>query len=311
MKLTAFALTGVGFTLMSGASTAWLLGLAKSKASAKAFDQDKFFLEADIIGRIATIAAAFGAVRLLSIAPQILWWGMAAIGIVALGFGMTLEETRELNADSRRGLVLSSTLATLRMPIITAILISSLFFGLEAAIRNVIYQPFVMDLKRGQLAYLAYFQTTLALARFAGGLFYKYHLIHLKRGIELSVLSLLVFAGAQFFAARVDSYLSFVMIYGPAIFTLGWYFPVRDSYLNRNIPDSIRATALSVDSMVNKLASAAGCLILGLMVNRASISGLWNYGAVFLVFAAVALGATRVICKLGMRRVKSDISEVL
>lgn len=64
------------------------------------------------------------------------------------------------------------------------------------------------------------------------------------------------------------------MIYGPASFTLGWYFPVRDSYLNMNIPDSIRPTALSVDSMVNKFASAAGCLILEMMVERTSISGL-------------------------------------
>lgn len=290
LNVAAFALTGFGFTLMSGASTAWLLGVARRRVSSGPFHQEKFFLEVEITGRIATVVSAFAAVPLLAINPQAMWWGFAAVGVFAFLFGLVLVEVQESNAVPRKDLVGSITFATLKMPVVGAILASSVFFGAEAAIRNVIYQPYVMDLKSGSLVYLAYFQTTLALARFAGGLVYKYRLIYLKRGVELCVLSLLAFAGAELVAAHATSYLTFVVFYGAAVFMLGWYFPVRDSFLNQNIPDSVRATVLSVDSMVNKLASAVGCLVLWMVVDRASVTGFWNYGAGFLGLSAMFFG---------------------
>ena len=70
---------------------------------------------------------------------------------------------------------------------------------------------------------------------------------------------------------------------------LGWYFPIRDSYLNHQIEDSTRATMLSIDSAINKIASALCCFVLGFTIERQFVQIIWSYGGIFLSIAAFSI----------------------
>lgn len=305
LSYVGFVLAGLGITLISGANVAWFLNLAKSKDPQ--FKQDHFFLSIDLVGRLATISGAFLGVKLTLVNPSFMWIAIGAAGLIAFGIGLGIEEIkRDFHSTSHPSEnIRRSITRTLMNPIVWAILASSLFFGLEAGIRNMIYQPYVVGLNHGNLMALAFFQSTLAMSRLLGNLTYRFYLSKLNRGVGFICMALFLFAAAEGIAALTHSYVVFLFPYVAAIFSLGWYFPIRDSFLNHQISEQSRATLLSADSMVNSVASGVACIVLSMVISHTNIQSFWGFGCLALSFSAISFGA----CSRTSRQVLGELNK--
>ena len=287
LQLFSFGLAGLGFTLMSGASTAWLYNLAKKESF---FQHEGFFFRVEMIGRLATLTGSFFSVYLLQFNPSFLWIGMSVIGFANLLIGSGLPSDKGQETVSMPTFnIISDALLQLQNPAILWIMIASLFFGIESSIRNLIYQPYVIDLNKGNVWFLAVFQSTLAIARMLGIKFYQKKLMNLNRSIGLATASMIVFAVAEFVASQTNNFSVFIFFYAAAIFSLGWFFPIKDAHLNRNLADHSRATVLSINSMIENLFSALGCLVLSLKLTESPLKSFWSYGGAFLLLTAFSI----------------------
>ena len=147
----------------------------------------------------------------------------------------------------------------------------------------------MLELSYGNSNYLAYFQAILAVVRIGGIFFYRALSSSLreKAGGHFLVFPLVLFALAELFASQAQSFWSFIPVYGLAVFALGWHFPLRDAFINSLIPESMRATLLSFDSMVMSFGSALILLALG--GAPLNLRLLWIVGAVMLSLSSFAL----------------------
>lgn len=301
LSLFSFGLAGLGFTLISGASTAWLYNLARKESL---FQHEGFFFKVEMIGRIATIAGSITSVYLLKLNADFMWLGIATIGILAFIIGLKLPNDKESGHVEVPSLkIVFESVESLKVPPIYWLMIASVFFGIESSIRNLIYQPYVVSLNSGNVWYLAIFQSTLALSRMLGITFYQKKLRSLNKSVGLATLSMIVFAVAEFIAAQASNFLIFVCFYALAIFTLGWFFPIKDSHFNKHLSDKSRATVLSMNSMTENLFSAIGCFMLSSKLTVLPINQFWNYGGLFLLFTAgaVYMSSSKKIVAIGRR----------
>jgi hypothetical protein len=177
-------------------------------------------------------------------------------------------------------------------PAVFLILVSTIFWGIESGTRNIIYQPFILDLKDFDYFYLAYFQASLSAIRIAGLLVYRYGFSKFNLGAAFGTFSLIAFGLSEFYASIASSYWSFMLVYGIGVFCLSWFFPIKAAFINDAINERNRATILSIDGMTDSLSQAATCLVLsGVLVS--TVQPFWVVGGVALLLCAGAfyLGA--------------------
>ncbi len=292
--VTGFFISGLGITAMSGAKTSWLLGLAAEKSRSRlTTEEDKkhFFLNLHLVGRLATIVGAFGGVELLKAYPDKFWIIVGVLAVVFSLFGMAVEDGKKAKTESEEErFKLSQLLHEIRRPALALAVASILFFGIENGIRNLIYQPFILEISGGNKIYLAYFQAILAVLRLGGILVYMGLKLAKKHrlSIPLLIFPLLWFGISEIISARLDSFWIFVAIYGSAVFCLGWFFPLREQYFNSIVPERLRATLISFDSMVMNLASAT--TLVGLYGSiQGSVRSLWVLSGSALIVSSLAL----------------------
>lgn len=90
--------------------------------------------------------------------------------------------------------------------------------------------------------------------------------------------------GVAPFLAAAGLYVGYGLLYGIQ-------FPVRQAFLNRQIPSAQRATVLSLDAFFNDGGASAGQLGLGWLSRAVSIPAAWVLSGVLLVFAVPLYGA--------------------
>ena len=277
VQWSALGLSGLSVTLVSGAFDSWLYN-RETDRDAK-FDTESFWIRMQILGRLGIIVGGFGGVALLVIDPDFVWYASSAIGLglVFIMSGLpkgSQDEKCQTETTERGGNSLPSA--------VWIILLSSAFFGIESGIRNLIYQPFLLELTDGDLIHLAYFQAILATVRLLGLLVYRYGLKHLKRGPLLALFAGLAFAGGELVASLGVSYETFLVAYAIGVFCLSWFFPVRLDMLNRNIPEAGRARVLSLDSTLEMAVQGIVCVTLAYST-PSSFSSLWAIAAAGMV----------------------------
>ncbi len=166
---------------------------------------------------------------------------------------------------------------------------SGLFFGIETGIRSVVAQPYVINLFGGDVIYLAYFQSVLSVSRLLGIFAYKFKFIHYEKGALFAFVSLILFAFAELVGWKTKTPTVFLIFYSLAVFSMGWYFPIRRTVLTSFIVNpKHRATIFSLDNMVLELGSGLTCLVLGYSIThvKQDIQGYWIYGAIALLISA-------------------------
>lgn len=300
MSSVALAIAAVGGTLTSGAREAWYFNLVKDKDPKRS--SDDVWLTFQLLGRSAMIAGAFAGAGLTEWNPNLMWVVAGGAAVVAAGIAMW---TPRASADctSRNPMRPASLEHDLRKPIVLMLLASGLAFGIEAGIRNLIYQPYVVELAAGHTIYLAYFQAALAVARILGILFYKHVLARMNRATTFVLLALTVFAAAEAVAVRATSWTEFLPLYVIGVFALGWYFPLKASIFNDAITEHRRATMISFSSMLESAASGAACLVLAMTIEPSNLRDYWG-------FASAALAGSGLLFVLARRDQRLEHREV-
>jgi hypothetical protein len=283
--------------MMSGAKTSWFLSLASELSPNRLNDDSSkkdFFLRLHLVGRLATILGAFGGVELLKSFPSQFWLIVGAFAIAFSVIGTLIPSSSIPQKWEPKSFRFYDVIAQLKAPALALAVLSVAFFGIENGIRNLIYQPFILEITNGNQIYLAYFQVVLALLRLGGIMVYMALKLTLKHRYSkaLLVMPLFAFGVAEIVTSQLSNFWVFVAVYGSSVFTLGWFFPLREQYLNSLIPEPSRATLISVDSMVMNLASASTLVMLHSNVTN-QVSQLWIFAGSAALFSSMLLIASK------------------
>jgi MFS family permease len=277
----ALGLAGVGSTMISGALDAWLFNLAKD-IKGDSLKSESFWTGVQLGGRVGIIVGGFYGAWMTSINPGYVWLSAAVVAASAV---VLLVSSSKGSADLEvhsPSIAKSSLSAELAKPAVYLILASTILWGIESGTRNIIYQPFILEMKDFNYFYLAYFQASLSVIRIVGLLVYKHAFSKLNLGAAFGTLSLVAFGISELYASVAESYWSFMLVYGVGVFCLSWFFPIKAAVINDNIEEKNRATVLSIDGMMDSLSQAVTCLVLsGLLVG--DLQPFWKVGGVALL----------------------------
>jgi MFS family permease len=102
---------------------------------------------------------------------------------------------------------------------------------------------------------------------------------------ESSVVCLNIFVGVCVFVSVLSGALSvsLAFFFAHELFR-GAIMPLKDAYLNKNIPSPERATLLSFESMTQHIGASAGLLFSGFIAGNISIEASWLVSSFILVF---------------------------
>ena len=294
--MAGFFTAGIGLTLMSGAMTAWLLNLAIDIGGEKVSSSEgrrHFFMNLHLFGRLATAAGAFGGIEILRRYPDNFWVIVGSITCTFFLFGLFVPKSSTDCApvEERSEFKFSKLIPHLKRPALILAIVSVVCFGVEIGIRNLISQPYILEITEGQVIYLAYMQVMLAVIRLLGILAYRW--TGMAKRVELHTLMLVLpmfwFGIAEIVTSQITNFWWFMLIYGSAIFSLGWFFPLRDEYINSIIPEKLRATLLSFDSTAFNLSAALVLFAVAGFANGAGIFDLWILAGISLLFSGSIL----------------------
>ena len=304
------AITGFGFTMISGASTAWALNVARDIEPS--VNTETFFLRYDLFGRLAIIVGGFAGAGVLMMSPHFLWALMGGSAVLALTVAISCSKgsTDLENVPQAGGLIAAFRSIEKRhlLPFLL-ILLSTLAFGLDHGIRNTIFQPFLMRLKGDAVIYLAYWQGGLAVSRLLGLLFFKRFLTGLGKSVPLALLAIFLFSLAELSAASATNFRFIFVVFLLAVFCLGWYFPIRDAYFSDLIPEKSRATLMSVDSFVFQIAAGFTCLWFSFSVSERDFQSFWLWGSLFIAASGLLWFLSYVCSKISVKSGVSLISK--
>jgi MFS family permease len=148
---------------------------------------------------------------------------------------------------------------------------------------NMFWQPFFLQ-KTGSEIWLGYIFSALAVFMGLGSFLAPVCSKCFERE-EASIACLNIFAGVCVFVSALSGALpvSLFFFFAHELFR-GAITPLKDAYLNKNIPSSERATLLSFESMTQHIGAAVGLLFSGFIAGNISIEASWLVSSFILVF---------------------------
>lgn len=276
-----FLLIGIGFSFTEGAMAAWLREISDFEALGRT--DTSFYFSLELVGRFATVSNALLGFWLSNKSTIFFWSYLILLCIISLII-VNSEKTTPPPSNTHklrfnfRNLNFSRAFIIFLFP-------TGIFYGLEWAIRNLSFQPYVDAFsKQSHNPWLfGYFFAILSASRMAGNLTYKRLPLRLKNNFPLLLFSCIsIFGLSQIHAGFTNSFWRFIAFYATAVFFLGIFFPIRETLLNRMVPSNMRATALSADAMVTL--GIAGCSLLFLSkTSEININQLWIVSGISLI----------------------------
>jgi MFS family permease len=222
---------------------------------------------------------------------------MRDIGFTPEGSGRTFEKVR--------GIVKASIEHGLRVPAVRWTMLAGLLSGGVTIYAFYALQPYLLELYRDPSAYgiAGLAAAVVAGAEIVGGLaaprvrrLFERRTTALLTGTLGSALSLALIGLIQ----RFWAVLALVVLWGLLWAALG---PIRQAYLNAQIPSRERATILSFDSL---LGSSGGVVVQPALGRAADV---WSYGTSYLLAAAVNALALPFIALARREHVAADTAE--
>ncbi|MEI7441071.1 MAG: MFS transporter [bacterium] len=285
-----FLTIGVGFTFTEGAQAAWLREISNFEALGKS--DTSFYFSLELIGRFATVTNALLGFFLSNKKPLYYWSFLILLCLISL-FIVNIEKDTPLPSKNNK---LKFNFESLKFSrsFIVFLFPTGIFYGLEWAIRNLNFQPYVDNFaKEANNPWIfGYFFAILSASRMLGNLTYKRLPSKVKNNFPLLLFfTLSIFGLSEIHAGYATNFWSFIAFYAGAVFFLGIFFPIRETLLNRIIPPNLRATALSLDSMVT-FGVAAAFLLLFSQKGSININQLWIVSGVSLVLAGIGFAAS-------------------
>lgn len=305
MFVFASVLLGFGFTCQTGALEAWIVDALAFTGYERSLDG--VFARGQIVFGIAMLLGTLGGGFLGQSNLALPYYARSAVLVVSFVF--VLLSMREVGfqprplewrrfGDETRTILRAGTTYGWRNPVVRPMFFATLITGAFFIFGFYSWQRYFLDLLARELVWVNGVVTAAAAgAGILGNMFVERASDGGRRSARVltatSVLmAVLVVAvglvgvlvpkslyGVAPFAAAVALYLAYSLIYGIQM-------PVRQAFLNRQIPSAQRATVLSLDAFFNDGGASAGQLGLGWLSRTVSIPIAWVVGGVLIVFAA-------------------------
>ncbi len=302
------ALLGVGFTFFSGALEAWLVDALHFENVTK--DLDGVFAKGQVVGGITMLigSAAGGVIAqytnlgvpyIIRSAILLLNFATAFVFMKDLGFTPTKSKTPlgEMKKTFKSSLKHGFGNPPVRWLMLAVPFSAGVGFYVFYAL-----QPFLLELYGDKEAYsIAGMVAALAaLAQICGGLLasrikklFKLRTTAMLVGTFLTVIML------AFLGFVINFWIAFVLIF-LWILMFAALTPIRQTYLNGNIPSEQRATVISFD---NLMGSTGGIFI---QPGLGKVADIYNYSTSFVVGAGIQALALPFVWLARREKVEAD-----
>ncbi len=288
-----WVLAGLGMTFVSGAEEAWVIdNLNKYKRKDL---HHEFFVKSQIVASFGIIfAPLIGAVLVKVHSIKILWFvfglGFLLNALILLFFGKELYKPKKIRfiesfkktyENSKVGLKFSRTHKTIFLLILGSIFASLMIVGDNG------WQPLMLDLSMPTYT-LGLMYSILAVVMIAFSLSSRLFVnMKVKTVISITIftqmlllLSLLLINPPFYITAAVI----FILIHSSS----GLNQPLLQTYFHKFVPQNIRATVVSVQSMTKQLVIALAALIAGGLLDIFGPKKVLAYGGLFGIFAIIS-----------------------
>jgi MFS family permease len=304
----ASVVIGFGFTCQTGAMDAWLVDALAHTGYDRPLDG--VFARGQIVFGVATLAGTLAGGFLGQLDLAIPYYARAAI--LLLAFAFIAARMRDVGFEPRplawrrfgeetRTILDAGVRYGWRHPSVRPLLFASLAQGVFFIFGFYSWQRYFLDLLARELVWVNGVVTAaFALAGIGGSLLVE-RVMHKPAGRRSApkVLALAALVQAALIAGvGLVGVLTPASAYGFGPFALaaGLYLvfgviggvagPVRQAFINRQIPSAQRATVLSVDALFGDAGASAGQLGFGWLSRAVSIPVAWVVSSVFIAIAA-------------------------
>jgi MFS family permease len=285
----ASMLLGLGFTFFSGATEAWLVDALT--ATGFAGDLESVFGRAQVVGGAATLSGsvAGGVIAQLSDlgVPYVVRAAMLALTLlVAWRFMHDIGFTPQRGVTPGRAVrtvVAGAIDGGFRNRPVRWLMLAAPFSAGVGIYAFYAAQPYLLELFGDTSAYsvAGLAAAIVAGARISGGLLVPRVRRLFRRRTDVLILGGIVTTAALALIGLTDSFLAALGLLTISWLTFAIEAPMRQAFINGEIPTAQRATVLSFDSLMG---SAGGVVIQPVLGRVADVSG---YGASYLVGAAL------------------------
>lgn len=282
--ILAEILAALASTFASGALDAWVYDALKERDDASSHI-DTVFAHSEIIGNSASLigglAGAYIGVHALNLP-----FGIGALvavfsSIIALIFVYEKHAASKTVTSVSAGLGRIVKIAHdsiqygLKHKVVLWLIISSVVSSFAFMSLNMYWSPRMNQLAGNKVWILGWVWVLISIGMILGNYAVKislkkklsYYWILIINTVVLAI-PIIIAASSSLFTIVLSSFLFYEI-------GRGMRTPVHKSYLNKHIPSEQRATVLSFDSMIGKLGSALGLLILGWIAKSHSIQASW------------------------------------
>lgn len=293
LLLVLFGINGIGFTFFSGAEDAWvidnLIFLDREDLVEHFYSRNQAIM---YLGMFLGPLAAGAMVGAWGIRPLWFVWGggyiISAVALTAISEHYTPTRNKEVTAMRQTYRQTIETLQLLRRDRNLGLAFLVTAFTAMLFLDNGFWQPLLIDLEL-PLAGIGYLGAAAAAVGVVISLLIpKFH----RRDFRL----LLVFATV----AKMAILVVLPMLFGPRYLIASAMFiaveaagtfegPLLNPYIQQRVPSQLRATVMSVKSMVSKLIMGAGGIVFGAVADNTSLRTVFPIIAVFGIGAIWAL----------------------
>lgn len=303
--LLASVLLGLGFTFQTGALEAWIV----DALAFTGYDQplDVVFARGQIVFGVAMLIGTLGGGALGQANLALPYYARSAVLTAAfvfvllhvqdIGFTPRAFELRRVGQEMTK-ILKAGTAFGWRNPVVRPMLFATVVQGAFFIFGFYSWQRYFLDLLNHELVWVNGLVTAAAAgAGIVGNMLVSRASDGGKRAPRVLVATsvvqaaLVVGVGAVGLLIPERSYglgpfLAAAGLYLGYSVAFGIQMPVRQAFLNRQIPSEQRATVLSLDAFFNDGGASAGQLGLGWISRSVSIPLAWAIGGVWLLFAA-------------------------
>lgn len=292
----AETIAAVGNTFASGAFQAWLIDRLKHQGYQGSVGSI-FAKEQQIRSGMGIVAAVLGA-YLADIRISLPWFMGGAVMTIAgiLAVVYMKEEDEFIRQKFLFSAGVKSMIATIKISAhygatneaVRFILIMGVaqFFSVQAA--NMQWQPFFGQFLPNKTSF-GFIFAGIAIAMILGSAIAPWFLKKVKDeklAISFCQLAIGVGIGATVLFQSLVPALSIFLAHEIA---RGMYNPLRDVYLNDNIPSKERATLISFNAISHHIGGMLGLLVSGAVAEYLSLPSAWIFSGIVLVFATLLL----------------------
>lgn len=291
LMLLLSILWGIAYTFQSGAKDSLMIdGLTLSDQDKK---RDRIFSRIFIFSNIGFLVGSLFTVAIVKYEINLIWIFAAIFNLIVIGiYWIFIDEPKERyliqKATNWRNLVIDNLKFIRKQKSVLSIFIIGIIFGFLIAVYSLTYPVYFRETIKLPDYYFGLLGAVTAITGIIGA--YIVEMINRLRGYKVTFIVLACLQILLFFSFSMAS----SVIFAVAVFVMielainGW-IPLNQSFINKFLPDNLRAGLLSFNSTLTLVAMAIGEVCAGIGLKYVSVENLLGYLFVPLVFIILLL----------------------